>query len=280
MSETAVDKDNVDNSQLKPGAAVPVPEYEGDALTARYLLQVADDSMIYAQRLGEWISNAPQMEEDMALANVSLDLIGQVRALYTRVGQLDGTGRTEDDVAYFRDEREYYNVHLVEQPRGDFGDEMARMLWFSAFQYELYTALLNSSDEVLAGVAEKAIKEVSYHRDHATQWVLRLGDGTEESHQRMQAALDRIDPYVPELFVDDEISVKASEAGVGVLPSTLEAAARAYVTDVVTRATLTPVEKEHKWMSRDGRRGVHSQHLGFILAEMQYIPRSYPGAKW
>ena len=147
-------------------------------VAAAYCLQLGDDALIYAQRLGEWISRAPQIEEDMALGNVGLDLLGQARVLLTRAGELDGTGRSEDDLAYLRDEREFHNVHLVEQERGDFGFEMARMLWFSAYQCELYAALLTSSDETIAGVAAKAVKEVDYHRDHASQWVLRLGDGT------------------------------------------------------------------------------------------------------
>ncbi len=272
---------DVDYTNVQPGAAPPQPkELVGDELTARYILQIADDAMIYCQRLGEWVSRAPQIEEDMALANVALDLLGQVRPLYTRVGELDGTGRSEDDIAYFRNERQYYNVHLVEQERGDFADEMARMLWFSAYQYELYSALVNSSDETLSGVAKKAIKEVEYHRDHATQWVLRLGDGTHVSHEKMQEGLERMKGYVPELFVDDQVSVRAAEAGVGVLPSSLREPATAYVASVVERATLTMPEAEPKWRSRDGRNAIHSRPMGYLLAEMQHIARSHPGATW
>lgn len=272
---------DIDYKNARPGQAPPQPkELTGDDLTARYILHVADDAMIYCQRLSEWVSRAPQIEEDMALANVALDLLGQVRPLYTRVGELDGTGRTEDDIAYFRGEREYYNVHLVERECGDFAHEMARMLWFSAYQHELYAALSSSADETLAGVARKALKEVQYHRDHATQWVLRLGDGTEESRRRMQAALDDANGYIPELFEDDPVSVRATETGVGVLPSGLRAAVMAYVGDVVTRATLTLPEGEPKWRSRGGRDGVHSRPLGYLLAEMQHIARSHPGATW
>lgn len=251
----------------------------GDALTARYLLHLADDALVYAQRLGEWIANAPEIEEDMALANVSLDLLGQARALYTRAGELDGTGRNEDELAYFRDEREFRNAHLVEQERGDFADEMARLLVFSAYQVVLYDTLTGSCEPTLAGVAGKAIKEADYHRDHATQWVLRLGAGTPESHQRMQAALDRVMPYVVELFDDDPVSVAAADSGAGVLPSALGEPALTYLSAVVTQATLTmPVEPG--WHARGGRAGVHSRPMGFLLAEMQHLARSHPGATW
>ena len=154
------------------------------SVVAPYALQLGDDALVYAQRLGEWISRGPQIEEDMALGNVGLDLLGQARVLLTRAGELDGTGRTEDELAYLRDEREFRNVHLVEQPRSDFGFEMARMLWFSAYQCGLYAALVASSDETLSGVAVKAVKEVDYHRDHASHWVLQPG----RRHRRVPRA--------------------------------------------------------------------------------------------
>lgn len=246
---------------------------------AAYILGLADDALVYAQRLGEWISRAPQIEEDMALANVALDLLGQARALLTRVGQLDGTGRTEDDLAYFRDEREFRNVHLVEQERAGFAFEVARLLWFSSYQCELYAALRGSSDEVLAGVAEKALKEVTYHRDHATQWVLRLGDGTQESHRRMQEGLEAVLPHLAELFDDDAASVAAAESGLGVLPSSLHDAVVGHVAGVVAEATLE-LPRDSRWRSRGGREGVHSAPMGYLLAEMQHLARSHPGATW
>ncbi|HEX7537888.1 MAG TPA: 1,2-phenylacetyl-CoA epoxidase subunit PaaC [Dermatophilaceae bacterium] len=249
------------------------------ATAAAYCLQLGDDALIYGQRLGEWISRAPQIEEDMALGNIGLDLIGQARVLLTRAGELDGTGRSEDDLAYFRDERQFRNVHLVEQERGDFGFEMARMLWFSAYQCELYGALVTSGDETIAGVAVKAVKEVDYHRDHASQWVLRLGDGTAESHRRMQEALERVAPHVAELFEDDVVSVAAAEAGVGTLPSSLWERASGQVARVVDRATLTPPGAP-AWRSRGGRDGIHSRPMGYLLAEMQHVARSHPGATW
>jgi ring-1,2-phenylacetyl-CoA epoxidase subunit PaaC len=247
--------------------------------TAAYCLQLGDDALIYGQRLGEWISRAPQIEEDMALANIGLDLIGQARVLLTRAGELDGTGRSEDNLAYFRDERQFHNVHLVEQERSDFGFEMARMLWFAAYQCELYAALVTSSDETLAGVAAKAVKEVDYHRDHASQWVLRLGDGTSESHRRMQDALERVAPYVRELFEDDAVSVAASGGGAGILPSSLWDNASGHVSRVVVQATLA-LPAEATWRSRGGREGIHSRPMGYLLAEMQHIARSHPGATW
>jgi ring-1,2-phenylacetyl-CoA epoxidase subunit PaaC len=250
-----------------------------NAVAARYLQGLADDALVYAQRLGEWISRAPQIEEDMALANVGLDLLGQARALLTRVGELDGTGRSEDDLAYARDEREFRNVHLVEQERAGFGFEMARLLWFSAYQCELYAALRLSSDPVAAGVAEKALKEVTYHRDHATQWVLRLGDGTAESHERMQQGLVDVLPYLAELFDDDEAAVAAAQDGVGVLPSSLHDAVVGRVSAVVEEATLD-LPADTRWRSRGGRQGIHSRPMGYLLAEMQHIARSHPGATW
>ena len=161
-----------------PGAAENTGAAPGAKPYAAYLLGLADDAMVYAQRLGEWMTNAPQIEEDMALGNIALDLLGQARGLYPYIGSIDGTGRGEDDYAMQRDEREWRNVHLVEQERGDFADEMARLLWFSAYQVELHTALTGSGDDVVAGVAGKALKEVRYHLDHASLWVVRLGDGT------------------------------------------------------------------------------------------------------
>lgn len=246
-----------------------------------YLLGLGDDALVYAQRLGEWLTHAPQIEEDMALGNVGLDLIGQARSLLTRAGEVEGADpvRDEDDLAMLRDEREFRNVQLVEQPRGDFAHEMARMLWFSAYQCELYAALLTSADETLAAIAAKALKEVDYHRDHATQWVVRLGDGTPESHDRMQAALVAVHPFVAELGEDHDAARRAAEQGIGVLPSSLTEAVNGYVGEVLERATLTMPDPP-RWHARGGREGVHSEVMGFLLAEMQHLHRSHPGATW
>ena len=244
-----------------------------------YLLGLGDDALVYAQRLGEWLTRAPQIEEDLALGNVGLDLLGQARALLTHAGELEGTGRDEDALAFLRVEREYRNVHLVEQPRGDYAHEMVRLLWFSSYQHALYTELSASQDVVLAGVAQKALKEVTYHRDHAAQWVIRLGDGTAESTRRTQAALEWAQPYVPELTEDDEVSLVAARAGVGVPPSSLHDAVHGVVHAVVGQALL-PAPAPPSWRARGGRAGLHSESLGYLLAEMQHLPRSMPGARW
>lgn len=240
---------------------------------------LADDALIYAQRLGEWISRAPQIEEDMALGNIGLDLLGRARSLYTLLGSLDGTGRSEDDYAYWRDERSFRHVHLVELERRDFADEMIRLLLVATLDVERYAALASSPDLTLAGIAAKAESESRYHRDHARLWVLRLGDGTAESHARMTAAISRVAPYVDELFDDSAAEVAGVAAGFGVLPSTLRAPVLGFVSSVLTEATVATLP-ETPWRSRGGRSGVHSEACGYLLAEMQHLARSHPGATW
>jgi ring-1,2-phenylacetyl-CoA epoxidase subunit PaaC len=231
-----------------------------------------------AQRMGEWIANAPQLEEDVALGNIALDLLGQARTLLTYAGQVEGSGRTEDDLAYFREERAFLNLQIVEQPNGDFGATMARQLFFSTYQLALYERLQHSSDETLAGVAGKAVKEVAYHRDHATQWVLRLGDGTDESQRRMQAGLEVMAPYVDEMFSSDELEQTLAARGVAVDAATLRPEWQQYVDAVLREATLE--QPETAWTARGGRQGIHTEHFGFLLAEMQHLHRSHPGASW
>jgi ring-1,2-phenylacetyl-CoA epoxidase subunit PaaC len=240
---------------------------------AAYALALGDDALILAQRLGEWVARAPQIEEDVALANIALDLLGQARTLLGYAGAVEGTGRDEDDLAYLRDDRDFRNVQLVELPNGDFAVTMARLLAFSAYQYELYNVLQISGDTTLAGLAGKAVKEVAYHRDHATQWVLRLGDGTELSRERMQAGLDQVWPYTEELF-----DPASQLPGVAVDPVTLRPAWDSYVASVLSQATLR--KPEPRWRSRGGRDGLHTEHLGHLLAEMQHLHRSHPGATW
>ena len=243
---------------------------------AAYALGLGDDALILAQRLGEWVARAPQIEEDVALANIALDLLGQARTLLSYAGLVEGIGWDEDDLAYLRDDRDFRNAQLVEIPNGDFAVTMARQLVFSAYQYELYTALTGSHDSTLAGLAGKAVKEVAYHRDHATQWVLRLGDGTDLSHARMQAGLDQVWPYTAELF--DPSDAAGQLPGVVADPATLRPAWEAYVTWVLSEATCA--RPEPRWRSRGGRDGLHTEHLGHLLAEMQHLHRSYPGASW
>jgi ring-1,2-phenylacetyl-CoA epoxidase subunit PaaC len=254
-------------------------------ITRDYALSLADDALVAAQRLGEWIAAAPQIEEDVAIGNIALDLLGQARALLTYAGSLEDPARTEDDLAYWRDERDFRNVHLVERSWGvtsegprDFGVLMARLLVLSTYLCELYERLRTSTDETLAGVAAKAVKEVDYHRDHATMWVLRLGDGTEESQRRMQAALEVEWPYVAELFDDAYVDPRLVEHGAAVLPSTLRDAFDRRIADVLAEATLELPEVAPA--VGGGRRGVHTEQMGHLLAEMQHLTRSHPGVTW
>ncbi len=246
--------------------------------TVTYTLRLADDALIAAQRMGEWIAGAPQLEEDVAMGNLALDLLGQARSLLSYAGTLEGAGRDDDALAYFRDERDFYNAQLFERPNGDFGQTIARLLVAAAYQFELYSRLQHSADETLAAVAAKAVKEVDYHRDHATQWTLRLGDGTEESSRRMQQGLDEVWPYVDELFETDDVVLSLAEAGIAVDPSTLREPVMAYVDSVLVEATLDRPEPVVRFSG--GRRGIHTEAMGYLLAEMQYLARSHPGAQW
>ena len=240
-----------------------------------YSLRLGDDALISAQRTAEWIAAAPQLEEDVALGNIGLDQLGQARSLLQYAGTVEGAGRSEDDLAYFRDEREFLNLQLCELPNGDFAHAMGRLLYFATYQQLLYEELLKSSDETLSGVAGKAVKEVAYHVDHATQWVLRLGDGTEESHGRMQSALDALWPYTAELFESDEV---VRRLAVAVDPSTLRDEWTRRVMAVIDESTCT--RPESSYQHRGGREGRHTEHLGYLLAELQHVARSHPGATW
>ncbi|NEA37064.1 1,2-phenylacetyl-CoA epoxidase subunit PaaC [Streptomyces sp. SID13031] len=240
-----------------------------------YTLRLGDDALIAAQRTAEWIAAAPQLEEDVALGNIGLDQLGQARSLLQYAGTVEGAGRSEDDLAYFRDERDFVNAQLCELPNGDFAHSIAKLLYFATYQHLLYEELRGSADETLAGVAGKAVKEVAYHVDHATQWVLRLGDGTEESHRRMQAGLDAMWPYTAELFASDEL---VQRLDVAVDPSTLEEEWLRRVTEVIDASTCErPTSSYQHSGGRDGR---HTENFGFLLAELQHIARAHPGASW
>jgi ring-1,2-phenylacetyl-CoA epoxidase subunit PaaC len=243
-----------------------------------YTLGLADDALVSAQRMGWWISRAPELEEDVALANIGLDQLGQARNLLTYAGEIEGEGRSEDDLAYLRDERYFRNVKLVERPMTDFGVAMARLLIFSTYQLHLYrvqaTGDLEDRDQSLAAIAAKAVKEVAYHVDHATHWVLRLGDGTDESHARMQAALNAEWPYVEELFAPLDPALTGRVAD----PAGLRDAVLSDLRRVVTEATLSVPDVRPALGG--GRQGLHTEHLGYLLAEMQHLHRSHPGAKW
>jgi len=243
-----------------------------------YVLRLADNALILGQRLSEWCGHAPVLEEDLALANMALDLIGQARLLYARAGHLEAAAGDEDQLAFLRPESEYRNVTLVELPNGDFGRTVVRNFLFSAFQLELWQALMTSQDLELAAIAEKSLKESRYHLRHNADWVVRLGDGTEESHARTQMALDYLWPYIAELFSADPIDSELEAAGIAVAWSSLEPAWEEAVTATLRQATLA-VPARTAFRSQ-GKLGRHSEHMGFLLTELQYLQRAYPGAQW
>ncbi len=242
-----------------------------------YLLRLGDDRLVLGHRLSEWCGHGPVLEEDIALANVALDLIGQATHFLRLAGQVEGKGRDEDALAYFRDAIDYRNVNLVELPNGDYGHTIVRQFLFDAWSVPLLEALERASHAELAGIAAKAHKEARYHLRHSGEWVLRLGDGTDESHRRAQTALDQLWPYTGELYSADDVDRQLA-GSIAPDPATLESAWRDVVKDVVRRATLTlPAEG---YMHLGGRQGRHTEHLGHLLAEMQILARSHPGAKW
>lgn len=241
---------------------------------AEYALWLGDDALILSQQLGAWIARAPELEEDVALANIALDLLGHARSLLHYAGSYDG--RTEDDLAYWRDEPEFRSAWLFEQPNGDFAQTIARQLAASVYQFELYTALAGSSDPTLAAIAAKAVKEVEYHRDHAVQWTLRLAGGTDESRRRLVRALADVWPYVEEVFRDEPLIDRL--AGIAVRPSSLRPAFDAVIAAVLAEVHLElPVGPTS---SGGGRRGSHFPTMGYLLAEMQVLARQHPGASW
>ena len=243
-----------------------------------YLLRLGDDNLVLAQRLGELVSSMPELEEDIAVANLSLDHLGQARALYTHAGQVEGEGRDEDDLAMLRDEREFFNSVLVEQPNGDFGQTIARQLLVDAFQVPLYTALAGSADAQLAGIAAKAVKEATYHLRYSARWTVRLGDGTDESHARMQAGLDAMWPFAGDLFATDEVEQQLRADGVVPDYDDLRASYTTTVAEVLAEATLdVPADPYER---RGGRVGFHTEHLGHLLPEMQSLHRAHAGARW
>lgn len=243
-----------------------------------YVLRLGDTSLVLGQRLGEWIGHGPALEEDLALANLALDFIGQARLLLSYAGEIEGRGRSEDDLAFGRDGIEFTNLTLVEQPNGDFAQTIVRQLLVDAFQLELFEALQRSSDERLAAVAAKALKETRYHFRYSSGWAIRLGDGTEESHARTQRALDDLWRFTPELFTADATDEAAAAEGIAPELSTLAPRWSARIDEVLREATLRrPADVAYPW---HGKRGQHTEHLGHLLAEMQFLHRAYPGAQW
>ena len=243
-----------------------------------YLIGLGDDRLILGHRLSEWCGHGPILEEDIALTNIALDLVGQATLFLTLAADAEGHGRTADDLAFLRDAIEFRNVLLVELPRGDFAFTIVRQFLFSVFSLRQLEEIAASGDSELAGVAAKAAKETRYHVRHATQWMVTLGDGTDESHARTQAALDDLWRYTGELFIPTEADLEASKAGIGVNPQSLEASWRELVSDTLGRAGLTMPAAGY--MQRGGREGRHTEHLGHLLSEMQILARSHPGAQW
>jgi ring-1,2-phenylacetyl-CoA epoxidase subunit PaaC len=249
-----------------------------DASLFSYLLRLGDDRLVLGHRLSEWCGHGPILEEDIALANVALDLIGEATLLLKLAGQLERKGRNEDALAYWREAIDYRNALLVELPIGDFAFTIVRQFLFSVFSLLQMEALQRSTNADLAGIAAKAVKEARYHVRHSAQWVVTLGDGTDESHSRAQRAVDDLWRYTGELFTADAIDRDSTAQGVGVDPSTLAEPWRVQVEDVLRRATLTIPSVTY--MQRGGRDGRHTEHLGHMLAEMQIVARSHPGATW
>jgi ring-1,2-phenylacetyl-CoA epoxidase subunit PaaC len=243
-----------------------------------YVLRRADDALILGHRLSEWCGHAPMLEEDMALSNIGLDLLGQARELYTYAAKVEGKGNDEDKLAYLRDVRQYRNLLLAEQPNGDFARTMVRQFFYSAFADLYWRAMMKSSDTTLAAIAAKSEKESAYHLRHSSEWMVRLGDSTEESHRRVQAAIDELWAFTGEMFAVDDAERALIDAGVAIDPASLRSQWLKTVTGIVNEATLTLPKND--WMQQGGRVGRHSEHLGHLLSELQSLQRSFPGATW
>jgi len=248
-----------------------------DALV-EYLLRLGDNALILGHRLSEWCGHSPALEEDLALSNVALDLIGQTQLWLGLAGEVEGRGRDADKLAYLRDARDFRNVLLVEQPNGDFAATMARQFYFDAWHYLLLRGLTGSMDPRIAEIAAKGLKEVTYHLERSRDWVLRLGDGTEESHRRMQTAVDDLWMYTGELFETDEVDQVMMREGLGADLATLHEPWLGLVRATAEEATL--ILPQPGWAQRGGKRGIHSEHLGYILADLQFLQRAYPNATW
>lgn len=244
----------------------------------QYLLRLGDDRLVLGHRLSEWCGHGPILEEDIAITNIALDLIGQAAFLLALAGETEGRGRDGDALAYFRDAVDYRNALIVELPKGDFGFTMVRQFLFSAYAALQMEALQASTLEPLAGIAAKALKESRYHVRHCAQWVITLGDGTAESHERVQRAVDEVWRYTGELFMADDVDREVATSGIGVDPTALAEAWQAQVGEVFVRAGLSV--PKHEYMQQGGRAGRHTEHLGHMLADMQIVARSHPGAAW
>ena len=243
----------------------------------KYILRIADSSLILAQRTSGWCSKGPTLEEDIALSNIALDLFGQANGFLEYASKIDGT-KTADQLAFNRNEREFFNLQITEQKNGNFADTIVRQFLFSTYNFLFYTSLANSTDETLSALANKSLKEVKYHLQHSKSWMLRLGDGTEESRNKMQTALQYFWQFTGELFEMDEIDMKMSKSGIGVENSLLKLHWDTMVNEVIEKATLKRPKDEY--MQTGSKKGLHTEYLGHLLSEMQYLPRAYPNAKW
>lgn len=243
-----------------------------------YILRIGDNSLIMGHRMSEWCGHGPILEQDIALINISLDHIGQAKNWLELACVVEGNKRAADDLAYLRDAFDFKNVLLCEQPNGNWGDTLVRGFLFDTFNYYFNKALTQSSNQSIADIANKSLKEISYHKNYSCDWVIRLGDGTEESHQKMQDALNRLWMYTGELFTMDEIDELMLKEKVGIDLSSIKKEWDAVINETLTEATL--VRPADGWMQKGGKTGVHTEYLGYILAEMQFLPRAYPDAQW
>lgn len=244
-----------------------------------YTLHLADNALILGHRNSEWCGHGPVLEQDIAISNIALDCIGQARNFYQYAAQIAGNGATEDSLAYLRDTVEFKNCLLVELPNGDWGQTILRQFFFSTYQYFLYQQLQNSSHQQIAAIAEKALKEVTYHVRWSSEWVIRLGDGTDESKQRMLHAVNELWSYTGEMFIAADYELHAAQNGTGIDLASIKIKWTEKITAVLEEATL-PVPSTDAWMQTGGKQGRHTEHLGFILAEMQFLQRAYPNAEW
>ncbi|MFN4298691.1 MAG: 1,2-phenylacetyl-CoA epoxidase subunit PaaC [Thermaurantimonas sp.] len=243
-----------------------------------YTLRLADSALILGQRLSEWCGHGPELELDIALSNIALDQLGHARMLYQYAARQLGSGVTEDDLVFFRDASSFHNLLITELPNGHWGDTLARQFLFDTYNFYLYSALCKSTDEDIKAIALKAIKEITYHAQWSAEWVIRLGDGTEESHQKIQKSLDDLWMWTGEFFMADEVDMNMADIGVGVNPESLKPAWESKVNEILSIATLTV--PQCTWFQKGGKQGRHTEYLGYILAEMQHLPRMYPDAKW
>ncbi len=249
-----------------------------NAMLTAYATRLGDNALVLGQRMIELVAASPELEEELANANFALDYIGQARMFYTYAGEREGAGRSEDDFAFLRPEHDYKNLLLVEQPNGHFGDALVRQFLFEAFYVHMLDALIRCSDEGISVIAARADKEVRYHLRHSSQWLVRLGDGTEESHDRVQQSLDDLWRFTGEMFLPDELDDEMRANFNGPHLEIIEAEWRKDVADVIATATLQMPDDQ--WMASGGKQGRHSEHFGYLLTEMQYLQRTYPGATW